>query len=63
MRPLDGSLYGCELLAENALAFQHHVTVGHAGKLIADGAVGADFLETFSGTVADLFRVLEIILE
>jgi hypothetical protein len=45
---------------DQSLIFQHHVAVGHAGEVIAHGAVQADLKEAAAGLPADLARMREI---
>ena len=43
--------------------FLHGVAVGHAGEVIADGAVDAEFADAFAGLLADRGGVLHVIGE
>lgn len=49
--------------AEDSLVFDHHVAVGHAGEVIADGPVQTDFLDVFLGADAQLFGMFEAVFE
>jgi len=48
---------------KDAFVFLHGVAVGHAGEVIADGSVDAEFADAFAGMLADLGRVLDVIRE
>ena len=50
-------------MTEDALGFKHDIAVGHAGEIIAHGAVQAGLLEPAPGAVADFLRVGEIVFE
>jgi len=48
---------------KNPFVFLHGVAVGHAGEVIADGAVKAEFADALAGVLADLGGVLHVVGE
>ena len=45
---------------KNSFVFLHGVAVGHAGEIIADGAVEAEFADALAGVFADFRGVLHV---
>ncbi len=56
-------LHDFEGFAENSFVFEHDVAVGHAGEVIAHGAVPAGRADLFARLFADFLRVLQVMIK